>query len=42
MTKFEGLAKIKRGVEEILVEAELVERLESCGSSRNWVMRCCF
>jgi tyrosyl-tRNA synthetase len=29
MTKFEGLAKIKRGVEEILVEAELVERLES-------------
>ena len=29
MTKYEELAKIKRGVEEILVEAELEERLES-------------
>jgi len=29
MAKYEELVKIKRGVEEILVEAELVERLES-------------
>ena len=29
MTKFDGLAQIKRGADEILVEAELVERLRS-------------